>query len=369
MKQKKDRIIHFTGMNCTKFGGIERYFLSIARQLINTNTELVLVYETEIGVSDYREELISVGVNIETLAIRNRNILLSSYKILQIIVKYNPRIIHAHFEPASSLIVFIAKLVGVKFIYLSLHSTVLPLNSLSLKSRIISFLRTKCATNILCVSDAIRLQQTLNFKWSADKCKTEYIGISQTSFVKRTKLGDKYKLINVAFHHKDKGIDVLIKAIHILVYEFQIKNIELLQIGSESTETDNLKKLISELSLDKYVKFMGIRNDVPDLLRQGHIYIQPSRFEGIGLALIEAMSQGCIGIGSNVGGIPEVINHRENGFMFESEDHVELAQLLQEVIQSDDMDKMSLKSHQSIYSKFSLERNIQKYVQEYNLLN
>jgi glycosyltransferase involved in cell wall biosynthesis/tetratricopeptide (TPR) repeat protein len=68
---------------------------------------------------------------------------------------------------------------------------------------------------------------------------------------------------------------------------------------------DRLQKMVSDLNLNDHVRFLGERSDVPDLLDAADIFVLPSQFEGMPLAIMEAMAKGVPVIASAVSGIPE----------------------------------------------------------------
>lgn len=73
-----------------------------------------------------------------------------------------------------------------------------------------------------------------------------------------------------------------------------------------------LKKIASKYGVSKYIIFDGPINHkkINDWFKTIDIYIQPSKQEGLPRSVIEAMSQACPVLGSNVGGIPELINRK-----------------------------------------------------------
>ena len=75
----------------------------------------------------------------------------------------------------------------------------------------------------------------------------------------------------------------------------------------------DMEQLAAKLGLTKRVHFLGVRKDIPDLLAAMDVFVLPSHSEGISLALLEAMAAGLPVIASNVGGLPEVVRHEENG--------------------------------------------------------
>ena len=77
-----------------------------------------------------------------------------------------------------------------------------------------------------------------------------------------------------------------------------------------------MEREVRRLAVDGAVLFTGLRNDVARLLKISDLCVLPSQArEGLGIALIEAMAAGLPVVGTDVGGIPEVIRNGENGFL------------------------------------------------------
>ncbi|KKK63175.1 hypothetical protein LCGC14_2996940, partial [marine sediment metagenome] len=68
-----------------------------------------------------------------------------------------------------------------------------------------------------------------------------------------------------------------------------------------------MKKRIAMEHWDEKVKFLGFRNDIPRLMAASDILTHPTRIEGFGLVLAEALAVGLPIVASNVEGIPEVL--------------------------------------------------------------
>lgn len=99
-----------------------------------------------------------------------------------------------------------------------------------------------------------------------------------------------------AWHYK--GFDVLIRAwarvVSSLEFLVSTDGWKLQVAGTGSEESLNyLKQLCKENGVEGSVEFLGFRKDVEKLYRESSIFVLSSRYEGFGLVLIEAMSQGC----------------------------------------------------------------------------
>lgn len=157
--------------------------------------------------------------------------------------------------------------------------------------------------------------------------------------VKKTENLSRLKIINVSrIDYPKKGHDILIKALG----ECKKKDIDfecviIGDVGGDPTDKKEnqyeknkakfveYKQMIRELNIDNQVKFLGSRNDIPELLAQNDLFVLSSRIEGFGLVLIEAMAAGLPVITSNIGGPKELIENNINGILFESENYVDLA--------------------------------------------
>jgi glycosyltransferase involved in cell wall biosynthesis len=101
-----------------------------------------------------------------------------------------------------------------------------------------------------------------------------------------------------------------------------------LAIAGAGAERENLIAQAESLGLTERVMRLGGRDDVPDLLAASDIYTMPSIWEGLPLALLEAMSAGKPIVASDVGGIPEALRHDEDGLLVPPEDTSALAEAL-----------------------------------------
>lgn len=126
---------------------------------------------------------------------------------------------------------------------------------------------------------------------------------------------------------KGKGIFELFKSFRLLSQ--QHPKLRLLYVG-KGPEMADLEK--EAKVLEGKVIFAGQRGDVPDMYAAMDIFVLPSTCrEAFGMVLIEAMSMGKPVIAAEVGGIPEIIEHGENGLLVPPGDSGSLAQAIKEL--------------------------------------
>lgn len=126
-----------------------------------------------------------------------------------------------------------------------------------------------------------------------------------------------------------KGHDLLLEALARLRARGNDVRLDVVGGGSKH---ELLVRLARDLGVDAHVRFLGhveTPQQIRDILDAADLFAMPSRTEGVPRALIEAMARGLPCIGSNVGGIPELLPPE---CLFTSNSVEELTQLLQTVI-------------------------------------
>lgn len=110
----------------------------------------------------------------------------------------------------------------------------------------------------------------------------------------------------------EKGYDLLLRALALLSPHPQDLRLVLIGDGPSRIVLNNLAR---QLGVADRVYWLGHREDVPNLLPSLDLYIQPSRREGLGLAVLEAQAAGRPVIATNVGGLRELVRHGLTGWL------------------------------------------------------
>lgn len=132
-----------------------------------------------------------------------------------------------------------------------------------------------------------------------------------------------------------KGHEDFLKAAKIIINER--KDIRFIIVGGNPYKQYNYKEylinLTKNLEIESYVYFLDTRYDIPNILDSLTCLVLPSRVvEGFGMVLIEAMARKVPVIGSNIGGISEVIENGQNGLLIPVGDYVSLARSILELV-------------------------------------
>lgn len=120
---------------------------------------------------------------------------------------------------------------------------------------------------------------------------------------------------------------------------------------------ERLLQLIEKYDIGSFVHYLGWIGpaEKAELLSHTDIYLQPSRFESLGISIIEAMSYGVPVIASRTGGIPEVVDDGINGLLFTPHDFDQCIVLLKQLLENDARNKaLGLKSREKA-KLFSLQ--------------
>ncbi len=150
-----------------------------------------------------------------------------------------------------------------------------------------------------------------------------------------------------------KGFDILIAAMPVVLDEFlDVRMV----IGGEGDQRAALEHQIRELGLQESITLTGFVEDTVDFFGSVDLFCLPSRWEGFGFVLAEAMASALPCIGFNVSNIPEIIQDNVTGVVIDQQDSTGLSQALVELLYDTKSRKeMGQAGLQRVGELFSLE--------------
>ncbi|MCX7569517.1 glycosyltransferase [Tumebacillus sp. DT12] len=183
--------------------------------------------------------------------------------------------------------------------------------------------------------------------------------VPETSLRELLGVGDDVTIVGtVARLHTVKGHTYLLQAIQKVVAEDQ--NVVFPWFG-DGDLYEELQAEAKALGVERYIKMLGFRQDVPDLLPQLDVFVLPSLSEGLSVALLEALAVGVPAIATAVGGSPEVIDSGEDGLLVPPADPEELAQAICLLVKDKELRlRMAKAGQEMVYRRFTLPRLVRE---------
>lgn len=128
-----------------------------------------------------------------------------------------------------------------------------------------------------------------------------------------------------------------------------------------------LRRRIAAHGLSEHVRLMGFRDDLAALVPGLDLLVHPARREGLGVAVLEAMSCGVPVVASDAGGIPDVVEHGVSGWLFPAGDRRALRDSVLRMLGDEAVRlRLARAGRERVRSRFSIRRMSRGYVEVYN---
>lgn len=275
-----------------------------------------------------------------------------------LLLKLKPDIIHCH-EPKMACII---KTKNSKLLQ-TIHDVGIPTDYYDLYNVSVA------------ISDAVYADVIP--KYNAHRVKKVYNGISFELFRQRNqfkiKNGEPLRLVQLSrLVYEKKGQDVLLNALHKILNDYNIADFTLDFIGGGESQAF-LEKMVLDLGLQKNVNFIGERSRdwLFENLSSYHLLVQPSRYEGFGLTILEGFAAGLPVLASNIDGPAEIISHAPGGFLFENGDIENCAKSLVRIFDlysNNEIEALMNKTILPIRNTYSIKCCTRRYLNVYDLL-
>lgn len=180
-------------------------------------------------------------------------------------------------------------------------------------------------------------------------------------------IAGKYHIVQVSrLDMEQKGQDIAIEAVDILVNIRNIKNLKLHFIG-EGTDRAMLERMVRDKNLSDYVVFEGLkeRDYIFLHLKDYDLYLQPSRYEGFGLTVAEACAAKLPVLVSDIEGPLEIIDSGRLGMTFKNTDAVDLADKIEIVCHGNYDYNLIESAYQRCLDKYEVGVTAKEYIKEY----
>ncbi len=350
-----------------RIGGAERHLLDLCKGLDRRKfrPEIIYFHRDEQMLPEFLQE----GIPSSLFPVKGGELTFREiWRLSRLIKKLSPDIVHVHLFHASRFGAMAAFLAGVRPIVRTKHNVSDPETRPGKRDRIWRVLQSAILTRTVAVSQAI-----------AEQVGTPYViynGIDTDYFdpnlIDPTERAGYAKLFDVkgspiigiaARLTKQKGHSVLLNAFSELLSDWP--NAQLL-IAGDGEELPTLELLSNKLNLTEHVQFLGPIRNVREFLSVLDVFAHPSIFEGLGIAVIEAMSMGLAIVATKVDGLAELITDGVEGSLVEPNNPIALSKAMKRILSDPALrENMGQRARKKAVGKFSVKTMIQKYEELY----
>lgn len=335
-------------------------------------------YEVDVAFNITKEvssELIDLGCKIYNIEFQrsplSKDNCTAYKKIKQIVRNGNYRLIHTH-TPIASFITRMAcrNIPNLKILYTA-HGFHF-LKGAPMKNWLIYYPAEKLAARwtdalITMNEEDYKIAQKFKIRDNGLTHKVHGVGVDLNKFQPQTKETKIFFRKEYGFKEEDfilfyaaelnynKHQDLLIDTIDIL--KDKIPNIKLLLAGTGHFKNKYENK-INELGLNSYIKLLGLRRDVPNLLTLSDIAVASSRREGLPVNVMEAMASGLPLVVTDIRGHRDLVDNMINGYTIGVNDTIGFANAIENLYEDSKLREKYGINGQKLVQKYSLENVI-----------
>jgi glycosyltransferase involved in cell wall biosynthesis len=228
---------------------------------------------------------------------------------------------------------------------------------------------------MIAVSEYVRKSASRDLHYSLDLVELVYnpfdvdlmkapVGKDRTELLRELGLAsDSLILLNVARVSPQKGLLYAVRALPAILKQYPQAHLISVGATTDPVWTEELKREAEASGVSEHFRMLGARQDVVDFLRACDIFVFPSLYEGLGIALIEAMAAGCACVATNTGPIPEVVQDGQDGVLVPPADADALARAVCELLGDPDRRlQLSTSAKQKAFQKFDPQRSARQLI-------
>lgn len=365
---EKIKILHFiTGLDV---GGAETLLYNLIKNIDPSKFEMSVCYFKSSG--QLHNDLADLGIEVFALPSVSEFSLIKIFAFWNYLRKSKFDILHNHLIHSVLIGRIIGKLAGIKIIVSTEHNLTnwgRKLTFVHLFYKLTSVFDNK----IIAISNAVKSCLVTKRGISDSKIEVIFNGIDLNKFnssVSQVELcKESFPVIGcVSRLSKIKGQNYIIEAVAKLKGKYP--DILLILIGDGESRND-LQNQAKRLSLENNIRFEGTHKNIIPYLSQMDIFILASIDEGLSIALIEAMAMGKKIIATDIGGIPEVIEHMKEGILVPIQDSESIFNAINQIIDDPELSLCLQKNAiMKAQNKFDLSKMMHKqsclYIDLYN---
>ena len=315
------------------------------------------------------QEFEQLGIPVKIFGRRNKFDLGLVLRVAAWLRAEKADVVHTHLFTADTYGRLAARIAGVPAVFSTVHNIVNPWKGAGRKA--IDRLFAKLSTAVVGCSEEVTQTLASRDKIPARKLVSIPNGIDLQKFSSFSGAGvreefglpaDRQLIGVVGRLHEQKAHGDLFRALALLP-QVRAGELTCLVVGTGDL-LDSLKQQVKELGLETTVLFTGMRKDVPRLVASLDAFVMSSHWEGLPIALLEAMASSKAVLCTRVGGIPDVVTDGDNGLLVDAGDVAGFAQQLGRLLQDADLRlRLGRRARETVIARFDVSRTAAAYNQ------
>lgn len=349
------------------FGGAEALLASQIPFLVSEGVEPIIV-----TVTSERSLLDAHGVEVKHISLGLSSAagpvsgfvsaLRIAKRLRRVIRDQRPDIVHLNLYRGNWFGLLASR--GLGPVFVTLHNVDGWMASPSLANTIRRWLQRlvthRQTTHFIAVSESVKSWHCKFLPLAEDRVEVIYNGVDLSTFVKETPSRDSAppRIVMVGRFYHQKAHDVAVAALGTLASQGTDFVADFFGKGPLLEST---RQLIVENNLGACIRCRGICTTIAQTLPDYDLFMMPSRFEGLGIAAIEAMASFVPVVATRVSGLSEVVDHERTGLLVPPDDPGALAEAIHRVLQDPALrERLALAGRRKVEQQFDLRLQVGK---------
>lgn len=355
--------------------GVQRVSLQEFELLPNEQFDINLICKESGPLTDYLDDSVRAFF-VPTLCrnislIEDMKSLISLYKLLK---KEKYDIVHTHSSKTGILGRIAARLAGVPCVVHTVHGFAFESTkrkSVKLVYKWLEIFAAKCTTRLICLHNEDK--EICIKELYVDPMKISVIpnGVDLEKFAPAINKGDlKEKILGLKRNNfvftmvgrlwPQKNPLYFAEAAKYIIENNLIPDSVFVIVGDGELMNDLKYNYQTDMNLKKRLLLLGWRNDIPNILKASDVFVLPSLWEGMPLAILEAQSTGLPCIVSNINGNNCLVKNEFDGFLIELNDIDSFINALVRVTDDKVLNIMSKNCRNKIVNEFNIVKRVDK---------
>lgn len=293
----------------------------------------------------------------------NLQIMAKVFKLAAYVKKHNIQLIHCHLPWAGILGRMVGKMTGVPVVYTE-HNVWERYHKLTYHLNKLSFSNQK---KVIAVSADVANSIRKNYRKPQPEVQVVLNGINTEKFSAaynspkniRQELGIPSDAVVVGVacvFRAQKRLTAWVEVAKLLHDKYPSMHFV---VAGDGIMKDQIFSKAKELDTKSYIHFVGLQSEIRPYLQAIDIFMMTSEFEGLPIALLEAMSMGCMPACTDAGGISELVKDGENGVLVPVDQPLALAERLEDYLNNrDKIQHMKSAARQTVVNHFSMQKMV-----------